>query len=891
MGVYTSKMRYTGTSGVDVESMVQSLMQAEGMKADKLYKQKTKLEWQQQSMRTMGLSVRGFRDNYLSFSSTSTIFNMRSASNFSARSVSGTFSGGGAMSNGASSSVISLGGNSSITATPDLPAGDYTVKVEGVAASEKFTGTKQPQTSTSSTALDFDAANIEAGDFIDMTVNGTTKRLTFTKEELDVIKEVDESTDSKAKEKEFATLVQKKIDATFGKLGDEQKVKVSIDGDGKLQFEANENIGSTFTIKQDSAMSNVTSVTSTNNLAERTYEYGTSTVETNGTVTYSFGGESVNKAALPADADGATKDQYLSELNASLASAGATARFDNSGKIVIKGNTPVSQGMYEYGTQTSNGDGTITYKIGSSSVQMDELKADATSAERTQYLKDLNTKLTDAGAKATATFDEDGKIQIKSNGFKDAGTHTYTVDGKTINVNYASGGTTSEYLTELNKGLQEKGIKASASLNAEGKLVFKPTDGSKDISISSSSIGLDGTTLKANSSAISKIGFSTTDLTSSFDVNKKMGYTAKETISFGGTTFDVDENTTYKDFMDKVNATGKATMTFSSVSNAFSIESKTMGAAGKIDFGDATNDFAKFNIDTTKAPSVDATDAKVTIVNPDGTEQIIMRESNTFSYNGMNFKLDPSLQSKIKENKGVIEAKISVSANTTQVYDNIKQFVDSYNAMVDALSTATRQKPAKSDSYTGYDPLTDEEKAAMSDDQVEQYEAKAKEGLLYRNPEYERLQSKMREAMNSQVTLADGSKISLASIGITTGEYTNGGKLFNDEQKLRTALKDNPDGVAAVFTDSKNGVAEKLNKAIEEAVGTNGYVTTKAGFEDSVYVENNYYSKLIKSKEEDLNDLYEYLAEKENYYYSMFAAMENAINQSNSDMATLSSYS
>ncbi len=896
MGVYTSKMRYTGTSGVDVESMVQSLMKAEGMKADKLFKQKTKLQWQQQAIRTMGLGVRGFRDNFLSFTSSSTITNMRASTNFAARNVSGSFSGGGAMSNGATSSVISLGGSSTITATSELPAGDYGIKVNGVAAKEKFTGTKQDQTATST--VDLDVTKLEAGDYIDMTVNGTKKRITFTDDDLK-----DNAT--------FVKNLQDKINTTFGKLGEESKVEVGLVG-GKLQFKANDKIGSTFSISKDSSITNATSVVSGNALAERTYEYGTkSEPDIDGNVTYSFGGKDVVKEKLADDADDATRDQYLTELNESLTSAGAnaTARFNEYGEIVIKGNTPVSEGMYEYGTQTSDGAGNVTYKIGDTTLEpMPELWANPTEAEKAQYLKDLNTKLTEAGANAKATFDEDGKILIKSNGFKSAGTDTYRIGGEDIAVDYSKGGTTSEYLTNLNKALSDKGIKAKATLTGSGELVFTATDGIEDIKVENAkrqlkdadgnAVGTETTfevngTLSANSSAITKLDFSTTDLTNNFDVNQKMGFTGTQTIAFGGTTFDVDENTSYKDFMDEVNKTGKATIAFSNTSNAFTIESKTMGAAGAIDFGDAATEdifLEKFKIDTTTA-TVDATDANVEITNPDGTTQNIVRENNTFSYNGMNFKLDPSLQSTIKASAdNAVEATVSVSADTSSVFDNIKKFIDDYNTMVSTLSSATRQKPAKSDSYTGYEPLTDEEKSALSDDQIKQYEEKAKTGLLYRSPEYERLQSKMREAMNSQVTLADGSKISLASIGITTGDYSNGAKLFIDENKLRTALRDNPDGVAAVFTDSKNGVAEKLNTAIDEAVGTNGYVTTKAGFEGSVYVEDNYYSQLIKTKEEDLNTLYEYLSDKENYYYRMFAAMENAINQSNSNMATLSSY-
>ncbi len=851
MGVYTSKMRYTGTSGVDVESMVESLMKAEGMKADKLYKQKTKLEWQQSAMRTMGLSIKGFKSNYLTFGSTSTITNMRSANTFAARSISGSFSGGSSMTNGATNSTINVGINSTITATTELPTGDYKVKINSVATKEAYRGKSVGGSATSAGKLD--VSTIEEGDYIDMTVNGTKKRITFTADDIAKFNTGVTTADNDA----FVNVLNEKMDTTFGKVtatGETEskgKVKASLDGDGNLVFTANADIGATFSLTQDSSVTNAVGTTSTNSIL-----------------------------------------------------SGAT---------------------YTVQEQTmNNADGKDVYKIDGKTIEVAALPKDATDEQKKNYKTILNSEMKLQGINATTNIDADGKVTIEPTTFNTAGKDTYTIDGKEVTVEFTEGSTKATYLANLNSALA--GTNVTASLDSEGKLSFTPTNGVDNIKITAakretvSSVDpdtgkvtyntattIDGVTgtLTANSSAITKIGFDTTNLSSSLNTSAQIGVAGSFTI--GGKEITVTEDMTYRQLMDKVNATGVATLNFNSTSNTFKLESTKEGENGKIDIGgaEANSIFEKIGIKLGEGPTTEAKSAEVEITGPDGVPQKIIRETNTFSYGGMNFKLDSSLQNTIDNNKlftdsdgnltnptGAIETTISVKSDTSSVYDSIKQFINDYNTMVDALKSATTTKPAKSGSYENYEPLTEEEKQGLSDSEVEKLEKKAQEGILYRNPELERLQRTMREAMNSTVTLEDGTKMSLGSIGIGTGEYQNGGKLFiHDEEKLRAALENNPDGVAAVFTDSKNGVSEKLVKAIDEAVGSEGYITTKAGFEDSVYSENNYYSKLIKTKQQDLDELYDYLAEKENHYYKMFAAMEAAITQSNNDMATLSSYS
>lgn len=749
MGVYTSTMRFTGTSGVDVESMVESLMEAESTKVDRIYREKVKLEWQQEAIRSLGNNTRTFSDNYLAFSSSSTIANMRSAATFGTKSITGTFSGGetttGSSSSSTGSSKIDLGGSSSISVNTETENGDYDVTVNSAACGQTNKGTSFSSTVTGDT---YDVADIESGDYLDMTVNGTKKRITFTD---------DDVTELQKGGVEAVKRLQSKIDDTFGTIGGESKVEVGNSG-GHITLSANDSAGCSFSVTMDGGVNEPNSIVGTN--------------------------------------------------------------------------------------------------------PMDDLDTDG-----------------------------DGEIDSDTD-------ITFNVDGTDVTFSVKKGDSKSDYVDNLNTALRENGDYATASINSDGNLVLKSkTNEDKDIS---GLPGIDGT-LTGGRSIASDIGLSETNNSSTFNINSNMGYTGTSTITLDdGTEIEVNEDTTYKSFMNDVNANSSFNLSFSTNSNSFTLETKEIGSSAGIDIKSGSVFKTKFGIDTTA--SMEAKDASVTVTTPDGVTQTIIRETNEFEYSGMSFDLDPDLNKQIydgddDDGDGAIEdnpihTTITVETNTDEVYDTIEGFLNDYNAMIDELNGAINETPAKSSQYDSYEPLTDDEKAEMTDDQIEEYEEKAKQGIIRNDSGLTRMTSQLREATQKEVTLDDGSKISLASIGITTGDYSTGGKLYiTDEDKLRDALEDRPDDVAALFTDSENGIAESMYQVIDDAVGRNGYITQNAGFEDGIYATNNYYTKEIEEKAQELEDMYDYLEDKEDHYYEIFANMEQVINEANSEMAIISSYS
>ena len=116
---------------------------------------------------------------------------------------------------------------------------------------------------------------------------------------------------------------------------------------------------------------------------------------------------------------------------------------------------------------------------------------------------------------------------------------------------------------------------------------------------------------------------------------------------------------------------------------------------------------------------------------------------------------------------------ISVTNDTSGVYDTIKEFISEYNAILKEMNTLYNAGSAKD-----YDVLSDEEKDAMSDSEVEKWESKIKDSLLRRDTTLGGIISSFKDKMMGTYTTSGGSRFSLAAIGISTSQdYKEGGLL------------------------------------------------------------------------------------------------------------------
>jgi flagellar hook-associated protein 2 len=258
------------------------------------------------------------------------------------------------------------------------------------------------------------------------------------------------------------------------------------------------------------------------------------------------------------------------------------------------------------------------------------------------------------------------------------------------------------------------------------------------------------------------------------------------------------------------------------------------------------------------------------------------RTSNTFDMNGVSITLKKAFTSSEST------VTLSVNNNAEDIVDKVKKFVETYN---DALSKILGK--VNEPYYRNYQPLTDDQREQLSDNQEEQWEEKSKSGLLRNDSLLRGILDKMRIDISTPVN-GDGMNYKytqISSIGITsTANYLEGGKLEIDEKKLRDALADDPTSVEKLFTtlgntNSTNGIADRLYDSIDAAMNQ---IKVKAG---STYSTNETFSigKNLNRINSDILTFEDRLKQTEDRYWRQFSAMEEAINRSNSQSASLMS--
>ena len=235
------------------------------------------------------------------------------------------------------------------------------------------------------------------------------------------------------------------------------------------------------------------------------------------------------------------------------------------------------------------------------------------------------------------------------------------------------------------------------------------------------------------------------------------------------------------------------------------------------------------------------------------------------------------------------EVKVTVSNDSTAVYDAIKDFVEQYNS---ALSEMNKYYYA--DSSRGYDPLTDDQKEAMSDEEVEKWETKIKDSLLRRDSTLSGILETFRTALTGiTVKASDGKTYSLANLGITTGkDYKEYGLLHikgdeddtdyaDSENTLQSMINSDPDIVMEVMS----GIASNLYNNINKKISTTTTMKSALSFynDKEMTKQMTQYKKDIKSWETKLSDM-------EDRYYKQFSAMETALSKLQSQQNSLASY-
>ncbi|MBS4223168.1 flagellar filament capping protein FliD [Lederbergia citrea] len=246
------------------------------------------------------------------------------------------------------------------------------------------------------------------------------------------------------------------------------------------------------------------------------------------------------------------------------------------------------------------------------------------------------------------------------------------------------------------------------------------------------------------------------------------------------------------------------------------------------------------------------------------------RHSNTFDMSGVTFTLKQTFTS--------TDAPVSVtiSNDTNQVFQNIKNFVDQYNELIAEIG-----KKLNEERHRSYKPLTDDEREELSEKQQEKWEEMARSGLLKGDPILSSVLSAMRFDMSSTVE-TNGLFKQLASIGIkTTANYMEGGKLEIDETKLKAALEQDPEAVENLFrgsgSGSDKGIVHRLYDTVDASMKK---LQEKAGRATSTNQQFALGRELL-SVGKGIDRFEDKMKIVENRYWRQFTAMEKAIQRAN----------
>ncbi len=368
----------------------------------------------------------------------------------------------------------------------------------------------------------------------------------------------------------------------------------------------------------------------------------------------------------------------------------------------------------------------------------------------------------------------------------------------------------------------------------------------------------------------------------------------------------ITKDSTIKEIVEKINSTEGigVSVAYQEMSNRFVIKATENGTSGEIKFDDDEDNIAKYLFGEPNAasgsgiPKATYTEGKY----PGSNEEIeITRGSNTFSLDGLDVTLKGTFG--YKEDGTVDSAAEAVTFNadvdTDKAIEAVKGMIDSYNEILSLVNSHVSTKPARDSSHNKYEPLTDEQKAEMSESQIEMWEEKAKQGILFADSDLRMMANNLRTIINS------GNSTALSSMGITvSSNYADNGKLVFDEAKFKTALQKDPEAVKQAFTKAvskdENGNTQQgglmvTMKGIMDKYGsmtgsTKGILVERAGsIHAPTTITGNSYQKQLDRLDDYISQLQDKLETETDRYISQFTSLETLISQMNSQSSYLSS--
>ncbi len=481
--------------------------------------------------------------------------------------------------------------------------------------------------------------------------------------------------------------------------------------------------------------------------------------------------------------------------------------------------------------------------------------------------------------------------------------YAFKINGATIG-NYGKGTTLSTIISDINSN-SEAGVKVSYSQTTR-KFTFtsKDTGSENDITIGG---------------GLAETIFGSTELSNTSPEGKTFGDIygvpwldgQKINIKYGDKemNLEIGKNDRIEDVADSLNATIKNngyTAAYNKYTGQLEITDKDgqkvqleMSVKHPVSGGDI-----KLNFKEEYAPKISYTrgqDAKFSVeINGEAME--MTRGSNTFSLDGLNVTLKDTFNTAedIAANNGQMTEAVTFqrSTDSDKIVEAVKSMIADYNEMMAEIRGQYATLPYQSNgSFKDYEPLTDEEKASMSESAIQKYEEKAKQGLLFNDSNLSALYNRMLNVFSPGGE--DEALLRQMGISVSFSSTDNSSSITLDEGKLRDMLDSDPDAVADLFTRSasagnasSDGLMQSMKTQLDRYAGTTGAVkgilVQQAGTPlSSLTLMNNTWQNQIDSIYTDIEKWQDKLTAQVDKYTSMFSKLETLIYQMNSQSSTL----
>ena len=576
--------------------------------------------------------------------------------------------------------------------------------------------------------------------------------------------------------------------------------------------------------------------------------------------------------------------------------SGATGKIKDTLKITADGtestlntkNVELVDKSSTLGDYLSGKELTLTLDGVTKKIELPEYKKDGTALSNDAYTTALQTKINEAFGAGKVALEEVGAADGKSFSLK----FSTTQAGSTLSVS----GDAAKAL-----GLDKAATYVNTSKTLGELLGDKAVDWSKFEKVKA-----EGDVKPVNKKDGSGVDYYTDSKGNRVDadgnrVDDKGEYLYKFEIN-GKPVGAFNKDTALETVLTSINGNADAgvTVSYSKTTNQFQFTTRETGASSKIVMGDGLAKALFGN-----PGDCHGEDAIFSMKVNDQVLDGISRSSNTFDVDGMSVSLKGTFGAYGSSNtlgKDNIEAakadavSFTSSSDADKIVDTIKSMVEDYNAMVTEIKNAYSTMPQQKSNGKYYEPLTEEDKADMSESSIKAYEEKAKQGLLFADRDLSALYTQLTSAIS--MSGKDGAD--LKAIGITSN-YSNGlTTLSLNEEKLRAALETDPDKVRDVFSksvasgSSSNGLMQALKSPLDmysKTQGTKGILVQKAG---STLAPSTLYKNTLQNKLDDIDTQIEKwqdkMADQVDRYTSKFTALEKLISQMNSQSSALASF-